>query len=90
MSATAELHIDSKGFTWQFYNEDHHLLVEWSMKRDQQGGFRGTQKGEITDLLRLAQETQGQEFEALIERMEVDQEGTNPCDICDGLRDLEE
>jgi hypothetical protein len=93
MNATVEIHIDSRGLTWQFYNEDHHLLAEWSMKRDPKGGFRGTQKGEITDALWKAQKDfidPGYDLTPLIERLEDDQESTNLCDVCDGLQELED
>lgn len=87
---TVEIHIDSQGFTWQFYNADHHLLTEWTMKRDPQGGFHGTQKGDITDALTKVEKGLGLDLLPLIKEFEYDDFSTDPCDVCNGLRDLEE
>jgi len=86
---TAEIHIDSKGFTWQFYNDDHHLLVEWSMKRNKQGGFTGTQEGDITDALTKAEKEYNIDLRPLIGQFAYEDFLTNPGDVCDGLRALE-
>ena len=51
MPITVELHIDSKGFTWEVYDQQHTRLASWSMKRDPKGGFRGTSKGTVGDVL---------------------------------------
>jgi len=85
---TVELHIDSKGFTWQFYNKDHIRIAEWSMKHNPKGGYRSTAEGGVSEAL-AASNYYDSPIDPLMELFEAMNDLPSPGHVSDVLRAME-
>ena len=90
MTITAELHIDSKGFTWEFYDKDHVRIADWTMKKDPKGGFRGIVKGGVSDALTNSGRSDELFLDPLIELFEEESDFPSPDDVVMALHQMED